>query len=106
MSKDRSIELKRPEEKGIDALIEILREGAQKLLAAAIEAELGELLARCKDTKTEAGQQPVLRNGYLPKREIQTDLGDISVRLPKVRDRSGNGIKFNSMLAPPYLKRT
>lgn len=47
-----------------------------------------------------------MRNGYLPKREIQTGLGEISVCLPKVRDRSGSGIKFNSMLVPPYLKRT
>ncbi len=106
MSKDKIIELKRPEEKSIDALTDILREGAQKLLAAAIEAELTDLLARYKEFKTEAGQQAVVRNGYLPKREIQTGLGDISVRLPKVRDRSGNGIKFNSMLVPPYLKRT
>ena len=106
MSKDRIVELKRPEEKSVDALTEILKDGAQKLLAAAIEAELKELLDKYKVLKTETCQQAVVRNGYLPKREIQTGLGEISVCLPKVRDRSGSGIKFNSMLVPPYLKRT
>lgn len=106
MSKDRIVELKKPEEKSVDALTEILKDGAQKLLAAAIEAELKELLDKYKVLKTETCQQAVVRNGYLPKREIQTGLGEISVCLPKVRDRSGNGIKFNSMLVPPYLKRT
>jgi transposase-like protein len=42
----------------------------------------------------------------LPERTIQTGLGDIPVKVPKVRDRSGRGIKFNSSLIPPYLKRT
>jgi len=106
MIKDIIVELKRPEEKSVDALTEILKDGAQKLLAAAIEAELKELLDKYKVLKTETSQQAVVRNGYLPKREIQTGLGEISVCLPKVRDRSGSGIKFNSMLVPPYLKRT
>lgn len=48
----------------------------------------------------------MVRNGYLPERSIQTGLGDIAVKVPKVRDRSGSGIKFNSSLVPPYLKRT
>jgi transposase-like protein len=48
----------------------------------------------------------VVRNGYLPERSIQTGLGDIAVKVPKVRDRSESGIKFNSSLIPPYLKRT
>lgn len=47
-----------------------------------------------------------MRNGYLPERTIQTGLGDISVKVPKIRDRSKRGIKFNSELVPPYLKRT
>jgi putative transposase len=55
---------------------------------------------------TEDGKAAVVRNGYLPKRPIQTGLGDLEVHVPKVRDRSGTGIKFNSSLVPPYLKRT
>ena len=51
------------------------------------------------------GRQAVVRNGYLPERTIQTGLGDVEVKVPKVRDRSGSGIRFNSTLLPPYLKR-
>jgi transposase-like protein len=52
------------------------------------------------------GRLAVVRNGYLPARTIQTGIGGIEVKVPKVRDRSGNGAKFNSALLPPYLKRT
>ncbi len=48
----------------------------------------------------------MVRNGYLLERSIQTGLGDIDVKVPKVRDRSGSGIQFNSGLVPPYLKRS
>jgi putative transposase len=47
----------------------------------------------------------VVRNGYLPERTILTGVGEVEVKVPKVRDRSGSGIKFNSRLLPPYLKR-
>jgi putative transposase len=48
----------------------------------------------------------VVRNGYLPERKIQTGIGAIPVKVPKVRDRSGNKVKFQSSLLPPYLRRT
>ena len=88
-----------------DVLQEVLNQGAQELLVKTIEAELIELLGRFRDITVD-GKQAVVRNGYLPERNIQTGLGDIPVKVPKVRDRSGNGIKFNSALVPPYLKRT
>ncbi len=88
-----------------DSLGEVLKLGAQQLLAQAIEAEVAELLEKHKELKT-AGKQNIVRNGYLPERKIQTGLGDLPVKVPKVRDRSGRGIKFNSALIPPYLKRT
>lgn len=47
----------------------------------------------------------VVRNGYLPERTITTGVGEVEIQVPKVRDRSGSGVKFNSMLLPPYLKR-
>lgn len=47
-----------------------------------------------------------MRNGYLPARTIATGIGEVAVQVPKVRDRSGSGIKFNSLLLPPYLKRS
>lgn len=88
----------------VDALQLLLKKGAQELLAKAIEAEVQALLFRHDDK--EEGKRSVVRNGYLPARTIQTGLGDIPVKLPKVRDRSGQGVKFNSELIPPYLKRT
>lgn len=88
-----------------DSLNELLKLGARQLLARAVEAEVAELLAQHSELKV-GTKQAVVRNGYLPERTVQTGLGDIPVKVPKVRDRSGSGIKFNSNLVPPYLKRT
>lgn len=63
------------------------------------------MAAACCDLVMTAAAAAVSRNGYLPERAIQTELGDIAVKVPKVRDRPGSGIKFNSRLIPPYLKR-
>jgi len=89
-----------------DALSEILKTGAQKLLAQAVEAELDQLLTQYKSLETDSGQKGIVRNGYLPERTIQTGLGNVAVRIPKIRDRTGQKIKFNSSLVPPYLKRS
>ena len=86
-------------------LQERLKKGAQQLLAQAIEAELAILLGKYEN-ETINGLKRVVRNGYQPERNIQTGLGDIEVKVPKVRDRKNEGIKFNSSLVPPYLKRT
>jgi len=86
-------------------LEQILKQGAQQLLAQAVEAELALLLEQYQDDKVE-GVQRVVRNGYQPERTIQTGLGDIPVKVPKVRDRKQEGVKFNSSLIPPYLKKT
>ena len=88
-----------------DALQSLFKRGAQKVLAKALEAELQELLGQYADVKVD-GKQAVVRNGYLPERTLQTGIGDIPVKVPKVRDRSGQQVKFNSTLVPPYLKRT
>lgn len=104
MTESNVITLKKPEQN--DLLQEVLREGARKLLATAIEAEIATFIERHSALQTDEGKAAVVRNGYLPKRPIQTGLGDIEVKVPKVRDRSGTGIKFTSSLVPPYLKRT
>jgi len=106
MSNDNLIGFPQPEEKGInDPLTELLRGGARELIANAVQAELLELLNQHKDLTVD-GKQAVVRNGYLPERTVQTGIGEIPVKVPKVRDRSGQGIKFNSQLLPPYLKRS
>ncbi len=89
-----------------DPLQEALRAGARKMLAAAIEAEVIAFIEQHSALKTDEGKPVVVRNGYLPERPIQTRLGAIEVKVPEVRDRSESGIKFNSSLVPPYLKRT
>lgn len=89
-----------------DAPSELVRQGARQIIAQAVEAELQEFLGHYKDLKDEQGRQAVVRNGYLPERTIVTGVGEVSVQVPKVRDRSGSGVKFNSSLLPPYLKRT
>lgn len=86
-------------------LNELLKQGAQQLLAQAIEVEVQALLEHLSELQVN-GRQGVVRNGYLPERLLQTGLGGIAVKIPKVRDRTGSGIKFNSKLVPPYLKRT
>ena len=95
-----------PAESFSDPLTELLRKGARELLAKAVEAELVVFLEEYSSCRLVDGRAGVVRNGYLPERTIQTSLGDIPIRVPKVRDRSGQGIKFNSSLLPPYLKRT
>lgn len=102
MTDNNIVQLKSPT---VDALSELLKQGAQDLLAKAIEAEVADLLA-CYGAVRIEGKQAVVRNGHLPERTIQTGLGELPVKVPKVRDRSGQGIKFNSKLIPPYLKRT
>jgi putative transposase len=52
------------------------------------------------------GRRAVVRNGYLPAREILTTVGPVEVQVPKLRDRSGAGVKFHSALAPPYVRRS
>ena len=70
-----------------DPLQTILREGARQLLANAVKAELASFLAEHNDRMTD--KPTVVRNGYLPERTIQTRLGDVAVKIPKTRDRSG-----------------
>ena len=88
-----------------DALTEVLKRGAKELLQQAIEAEVAEVVAHYEALKDEQGRQRVVRNGYLPERNIQTGIGEVAVRAPRVRDRAGE-LKFSSSLLPPYLRRT
>jgi transposase-like protein len=87
-----------------DPLQEILRDGARKILQTAIENEVNEYLAVLKNQRDSLNRQIATRNGYLPKRTIDTGLGPIPVQQPRVRHRDGG--KFTSAILPPYLKRT
>ena len=94
-----------PVDVAADPLTEMLRQGAKDLIAQAVESELLTLLDQHQGLRLLDGRQALVRNGYLPERTIQTGLGDVEVKVPKVRDRSGSGICFHSALLPPYLKR-
>ncbi len=89
-----------------DPLTELLRNGARELIAQAVEQELMAFLEHNDNLRLTKNQKAVVRNGYLPARTIQTGIGSVDIAVPKTRDRSGHGIKFNSALLPPYLKRT
>ena len=110
MGQDNLIDLKKPEPFVEDPLTDILRQGARQLLTAALEAEINLFLNQYKEITDDKGHQRVVRNGYLPEREIQTGIGQVPVRAPRVRDRqpySQNGrIRFTSAILPPYLRRT
>ena len=97
--------LSQPEPQVADPLHELLRQGARDLIAKAVEAELATFLAQYADQRLDDGRQAVVRNGYLPERTVQTGIGDVEIKVPRVRDRSGDGVTFSSALLPPYLKR-
>lgn len=90
----------------LDPLTELLRVGARQLIEQAVETELQELLAAHADRLLADGRAGVVRNGYLPEREIQTGLGPITVRIPKVRVKTGEPVTFRSALVPPYVRKT
>jgi putative transposase len=87
-------------------LEQLIRRGARDLIQRAIEIEVSELLTEYGNVRTLEGHAAVVRNGYLPAREVLTAVGEVEIRVPKVRDRSGSGVKFNSALVPPYVRRS
>ena len=108
MEKTNVIPLVQPEQIN-DALTEVLRDGAARLLAAAIEAEVEAHLAAYKDLKLPDGRQRIVRHGSLPERDVQTGIGAVKVKARRVRDRgdqNGEKICFQSSILPKYLRRT
>ena len=89
-----------------DPLTALLRSGAQQLIIQAVEAELQELLNQYSDRRTDGGHAVVVRNGHLPERNLQTGLGPVTVRIPKVRSTTGAPVTFRSALVPPYVRKT
>src|SRR3982751_6634316 len=65
---------------GQDVLTEILRDGARRMLAQAVEAEVAAYVAAHDHLVDDRGRRQVVRNGHLPERTIQTGLGDIEVK--------------------------
>jgi len=103
MNKDNVTSITSP----ADALTELLRNGAKQLIIEAVEAELEQFLTECSE-RLSNGKKRIVRNGYLPEREIMTGIGRVSVQVPRVRDRANTNdkIRFQSSLIPPYMRRT
>jgi transposase-like protein len=89
-----------------DELSELVRHGAQRIIRQAIEAELKVFLDEHTAERDQQGRRAVVRNGYQREREILSGVGTVAVRMPKTRDRAGEGRCFRSALLPPYLKKT
>jgi transposase-like protein len=104
MKKDTVVELRRPAQEQ-DVLSTMLRAGAQRLVAQAVQAEFEEFLGRFAGERFEDGRAVVVRNGFQPEREVLTGLGSVSVRIPKARSRAEEPAVFHSRLVPPYVRR-
>jgi transposase-like protein len=108
MRKDSVVSSGMPEQIVEDPLTEVLREGARELIARAVRVEVEEFLAHYDHVRDEAGRKMVVKNGYLPERTIQTGVGSVPVKAPRVRDRRSaeERVEFSSALLPKYLRRT
>src|SRR5215216_3272835 len=92
-------------------LDELARQGARRMLAAALEAEVDDYLAAYAGERDEHGRRLVVRNGHARQREVLTAAGAIPVRAPRVDDRrtdlvTGERIRFRSVILPPWCRKS
>ena len=71
-----------------DALSDLVRDGAQRIIKQAVQAGLNAFLQTHADRDAD-GRRAVVRNGYQPERDVLTGVGPVAVALPKTRDRAG-----------------
>lgn len=107
MKENKIIELKNPGSFIDDPITEILREGARKLLAAALETEIDEFISEYSELRCKDGAQRITKNGHLPRREIQTGIGPVPVKVPRSRDHEPDAekIRFTSGIVPKYVRK-
>ena len=108
MHEDRVVRL-RQEGAIDDPLTEILRAGARRLIAQAVEAEFETFLADNAELLLADGRRRVVRHGHDPVRAIQTGIGPVEVEKPKARDRGATAqgrIRFTSNILPKWARRT
>ncbi|WP_187280500.1 transposase, partial [Microbispora sp. CSR-4] len=90
---------------------EIVREGARRMLAEALKAEVDAYIAQFADQRDDDGRRLVVRNGYHQAREVLTAAGAIEVKAPRVNDRrvdevTGERKRFSSAILPPWARKT
>jgi putative transposase len=110
MSDNTVVPLRQPDEVE-DPLTAVLRSGARRLLAQAVEAEAEAFLAEMKGMQLPDGRERVVRHGLGPERLVQTGIGPVAVRRVKLRDRGageggGERIRFASAILPRWARRT
>lgn len=86
------------------SLDELVRLGAQRMLAMALQAEVDDYIRRC-GAQDENGRALVVRNGHARERTIQCGAGELQVRAPRVHDRRA-GHRFTSSILPPYMRKS
>ena len=93
-----------------DVLTDVCREGAIKMLDAALKREVADYLQRHAHLLGEDGKRLVVGNGYMDERQVQTGIGPIPVRKPRVNDKrideNGERLRFESKILPNYLRRS
>ena len=93
-----------------DPLTAVLRNGARRLLAQAIEAEADAFLAAMKGLRLPDGRDRLVRHGHGPERQVQTGIGPVAVQRVRLRDRgvgeTGERIRFTSAILPRWARRT
>lgn len=94
-----------------DPLTEIARDGARRMLGAALRTEADAFVAQYAEETLPDGRQRVVRHGYGPERSIQTGIGALDVQRPKVRDRATDvpakkKIRFTSGILPKWVRRS
>jgi putative transposase len=87
-----------------DPLREALREQAEILIQQSVEIEADSVLQECSHLIDERGRRRFVRNGYMPERYVETGVGKVLVRQPRVHDRSGK-IRISSLILPQYLRK-
>jgi transposase-like protein len=97
---------------GTSSLIdEIIREGARRMLAEALQAEVDAYIAQFTGERDERGRRLVVRNGSHQAREVMTSAGAVEVVAPRVNDRrvdpeTGERCRFSSAILPPWCRKT
>ncbi|MEU8975691.1 IS256 family transposase [Streptomyces monashensis] len=96
---------------GGSLLDEIVREGARRMLAAALEAEVNAYIAELADERDGKGRRLVVRNGYHQPRKVTTAAGVVEVKVPRVNDKrvdeaTGERKRFSSAILPPWCRKS